>query len=38
MQEHSLRDITLGMVNGTPLVLLVRRWELSANLLHFKKN
>ncbi len=38
MQEHSLRDITLGMVNGTPIVFLVSRWELSANLLHFKKN
>ncbi len=37
MQEHSRRYITLGMLNGTPLVLLVRRWELSANLLHFKK-
>jgi len=38
MQEHARRDITLGMVNGTPIVLLlVRRWELSANLLHFTK-
>jgi hypothetical protein len=25
------------MVNGTPIVFLVSRWELSANLLHFKK-
>ncbi len=38
MQERSFRDITLGMVNGIPIVLLVRRWELSANLLHFKKS
>ena len=25
------------MVNGTSIVFVVSRWEISANLLHFKK-